>query len=53
LAIAEADTASDNSWACWSVNRLVATHTSNTEYTGFDYSKETLGRHAYNAGKEK
>lgn len=53
LAIAEADTSSDNSWACWSVNRLVATPTSNTGYTGFDYSKETLGRHAYNAGKEK
>jgi hypothetical protein len=50
LAIAEADTSSDNSWACWSVNRLVASSISNT---GFKYSKETLGRHAYDAGKEK
>lgn len=52
LAIAEADTACDNSWHCWSVNKLTAYETSNS-YGGFDYNKYALSRNAENAKKEK
>ncbi len=52
LAIAEADTKGDNSWYCWSVNKLTAYETSNS-YGGFDYNKYALARNAEDAKKEK